>query len=56
MSTPFIVHVTEINSGHAYFDTKEEAEAFVNGDNRDWDCVKWTGSELSEITLEATDA
>lgn len=56
MSTPFIVYVTEINKGHAYFDTKEEAEAFANSDDRDWDYVKWTDSELSEITVEPSDA
>jgi len=43
--TQFTIYITETNYGHISFDTKEEAEEWLNSDVRDFDGVKWTGSD-----------
>tara|TARA_B100000035_G_scaffold121105_1_gene102927 strand:- start:10603 stop:10770 length:168 start_codon:yes stop_codon:yes gene_type:complete len=53
--TEFTIYFTEVNQGHISFPTKEEAEEWLKdpgGDGRDWDLVKWTNSEITEITRE----
>lgn len=47
--TEHIVYVSEHLQGHAVFDSKEEADAFVTGDNRNFDLIKWTDSDF-EVT------
>ena len=51
--TEFTICITEVNQGHVSFPTKEEAEEWLNDpDSRDWDRVKWTNSETTEITRD----
>ena len=53
--TQHIVYVSELQHGHAYFDTRAEAEAFVDGKERDWDLVKWTNAEITQLLIESPD-
>ena len=53
--THYIVYISELQHGHASFDSREEAEAFVEGEDRDWDLVKWTDAEVTELTIESSD-
>ena len=51
--TEFTIYIKEVNQGHVSFSTKEAAEEWLNDpDSRDWDLVKWTNSETTEITRE----
>ena len=47
----YTVYITEINRGYAEFDTKEDAEAFANDGDRDYDLVKWINSEISAVNV-----
>jgi|TARA_R100000081_G_C4747519_1_gene132452 hypothetical protein len=53
--TQHTVYISELQHGHACFDSREEAEAFVEGKDRNWDLVKWTNAEITELTVESSD-
>lgn len=49
----FTIYIKEVNQGHISFPTKEQAEEWLNDpDTRDWDLVKWTNSEITEMNRE----
>ena len=48
----YTVLVSELTHGHAEFETEEEAQAFIDGVERDWDLVKWTDGEISHLSFE----
>ena len=51
--TEFTIYITEVNQGHVTFPTREEAEEWLNDPGaQDWDLVKWTNSEITEISRE----
>ena len=51
--TEFTIYIKEVNQGHVSFPTKEEAEEWLNDpDARDWDLVKWTSSETTEMNRD----
>jgi len=44
-SQPWTVYIKEINFGHVSFETKEDAEAWLNASCLEYDDINWTDSE-----------
>lgn len=46
---PYVVYLSRTQHGHADFHTREEAEAFMEDEGRNYDLVEWYSDDCQEV-------